>query len=281
MRLELLSLYLEGMKALNKSLDQFYTSPEVARECFAYVDHYEGVYLEPCAGTGSFYHLFPENRRRGLDIDPKIDVEAADFLTWTPELLDVITVSNPPFGKNSSLAVSFFNKAAQFSRVIAFIVPRTFKKKRLVNRLDPSFHLVREVAVPPHAFIFNSQPYDVPCVFQVWERKGELRSLYVIPESSPDFTFTTSAEASFSCQRVGARAGLIRLPGEMENFSPQSNLFIRPLVPGVLEIFNQIDFTRVKFNTAGNPSISPGEIFELYEEAKGKQRSNLKEIAHS
>ena len=34
----------------------------------------------------------------------------------------------PPFGKVSSLAIRFFNKCAQFSDVIAFIIPRTFNK---------------------------------------------------------------------------------------------------------------------------------------------------------
>ena len=31
-----------------------------------------------------------------------------------------------------------------------------------------------------------------------------------------------------------------------------------------LDIFKQIDFNKVKYNTAGNPSISPSELVELF-----------------
>ena len=64
---------------------------------------------------------------------------------YTPRYKSCLTIGNPPFGKNSSLAISFFNKAAEFSDIIAFILPQTFSKDSVKNRLNLSFFLIMEV----------------------------------------------------------------------------------------------------------------------------------------
>jgi hypothetical protein len=59
-------------------LDQFYTSEEVAKKCYNKIcqmynlDDFALV-LEPSAGSGSFFKLFPIDKREGLDLDPKCD----------------------------------------------------------------------------------------------------------------------------------------------------------------------------------------------------------------
>ena len=58
------------------SLDQFYTTPEIAKKCYDIlknkINEAEFDYiLEPSAGTGSFYKLLPDKRRIGVDIEPK------------------------------------------------------------------------------------------------------------------------------------------------------------------------------------------------------------------
>jgi hypothetical protein len=68
-----------------KELDQFYTKDYIAEHC---INSLTGYYpleafnhiIEPAAGTGAFYSLLPEDKRIGLDLDPKIDVEKCDFL---------------------------------------------------------------------------------------------------------------------------------------------------------------------------------------------------------
>ncbi len=79
------------------SLDQFYTQPKVARECWSalrsilrkgqigkILSEERGqspFFLEPSAGDGVFYDLLPEGRRLGLDIAPRHPaIEARDFL---------------------------------------------------------------------------------------------------------------------------------------------------------------------------------------------------------
>ena len=57
-------------------LDQFYTNPWVAKDCynilqkFININEYDKL-LEPSAGTGSFYNLLDNDKRIGIDIDPK------------------------------------------------------------------------------------------------------------------------------------------------------------------------------------------------------------------
>ena len=51
-------------------------------------------------------------------------------------------LGNPPFGKNCSLAIKFFNKAAEFADLIAFIIPRTFKRISIQNKLNLNFSFI-------------------------------------------------------------------------------------------------------------------------------------------
>lgn len=109
--------------------DQFYTKPEIVDICIkelSKVTSIKDTYLEPSAGLGDFYNKLPA-QKVGIDIDSPMFKPAVNFLTYAQTNFSVV-VGNPPFGKNSSLAIQFFNKAAEFARIIAFILPRTFKK---------------------------------------------------------------------------------------------------------------------------------------------------------
>ena len=41
---------------------------------------------------------------------------------------NILIVGNPPYGKNCSTAINFFNHAVTISDFIAFIIPKTFRK---------------------------------------------------------------------------------------------------------------------------------------------------------
>ena len=113
-------------------LDKFYTKEQVAKKCFNFLhsqlDIPETViYLEPSAGAGAFIDLLPNYI--ALDILPEDErIQEQDFLKFETEKSNFITIGNPPFGNRSKLAIDFFNKAATFSDVIAFIVPVSFMK---------------------------------------------------------------------------------------------------------------------------------------------------------
>jgi hypothetical protein len=253
-------------------LDQFYTKEEEAQRCYELVRPYtepNTIWLEPSAGTGAFFKLFPSTRL-GYDLEPKFDgIIEGDFLLADLSTLldqDVITVGNPPFGKNANLAVQFFNRCAAVSRVVAMIVPRTFRKPSIINRLDSNFHLVHDETLPSFSFIADDMPYDVPCCFQIWTRSEVARSRMETPTRHPDFIFCKRHEGDFAVQRVGAAAGKVK--DISDSFKDPSHYFIKDLVGGVRAVLEQIDYSSVKFETAGNPSVSKGELIALYDRMK-------------
>ncbi|MDX5985057.1 SAM-dependent methyltransferase [Sphingomonas echinoides] len=253
-------------RARDVLLDQYYTRPGVAKHFYGtFRQHFDParyLMIEPSAGTGSFYKLLPPGSL-AYDIDPKYPgIIKADFLTvHIKSSRPRAIIGNPPFGKNASMAVKFFNHAARQADVIALIVPRSFRKASIENRLDRYFHLVREEVVPDNAFLFRGKPYNVPAIFQIWERRSEPRQLRPVETRHPDFEFTTPERADFVIQRVGARAGRVHRDFSR---SPNSHYFIKAVAPGVEAIMRKLDFASVAGNVAGNPSLSRSEIVALY-----------------
>jgi hypothetical protein len=242
----------------SKDLDKFYTDPQVADLCasvfYKYVEQGAEV-VEPSAGAGAFapyvtkmYDILPEGP----------GIQQADFLSMRIE--DKYFLGNPPFGKNSSLAKKFFNHAAKGKGVIGFIVPKTFRKVSIQNALDLHFHLNEELEIPEKSFTLDGKPYAVPCVFQVWEYKQTPRTKITLPTTHSDFKFVTSENADFSIRRVGGNAGKVN---EHNNYAAASNYFIQG---DVKDRFIELEpeFRDAAKNTAGNPSLSKGELIYLY-----------------
>ncbi len=257
-----------------KELDQYYTGPELAKyflakvqELLPYNDY--DMILEPSAGTGSFYNLL-DHRRVGIDLDPKCaGVQQQNFYDYVAPIPHgkILTIGNPPFGKNASDAVKFFNYSAPFSQAIAFILPRTFRKASVINRLHSDFHLVFDETVPDNSFIHNDKPYSVWCTMQIWVRKDIKRDKILIKKISDARDYWEIVEpnnADFCVQRVGGRAGQVRTGANFRTFSPLSHYYIKSKHPSVLDIFKSLNYDDLKYNTAGNPSISPGELVELF-----------------
>ena len=256
----------------SKELDQFYTSAPVAKECWLALKPLlpkgPTTFLEPSAGIGAFLDLMPKARRLGLDLEPKHpEVLKMDFFEFSerfPIAGQVITVGNPPFGKNASVAVRFFNHPATFSEIIAFIVPKTFRKASLQKRLSADFHLLQDIDLPQNAFEFEGVPYDVPCCFQVWHRTDSPRIHKDTALTHPDFSFVGKSEADFAIRRIGGRAGAVI--EDFASYSEQSHYYIKAHRPvaHVKSILREADWSEARENNAGNPSISKRELVSGY-----------------
>ncbi|WP_409433237.1 SAM-dependent methyltransferase [Litorimonas sp. RW-G-Af-16] len=255
-----------------RDLDKFYTRPEIAQSCINFLfkldlfNPSEVIYLEPSAGLGAFFDkmTYP---KVGLDISTsRNDIMRLDFLNWEPKgfTKPVITIGNPPFGKNSSLAKKFFNHAAEFSNIIAFIVPKTFQKASLQNQLSLEFHLAGEFDIPFDSFEFDGASYSVPVVFQVWQKQVTPREIRKLPLTHPDFDFVNNELADFAFQRVGARAGMISIEGLHK--SPNSHYFLKAnrCRQDLMLLLKSIDWLPIKTRTAGNPSIAKSELIAAY-----------------
>ena len=82
-----------------------------------------------------------------------------------------------------------------------------------------------------------------------------------------DFDFVNDlADTDFIIQRVGANAGAVKVDN-LSKWKKPSHYYIKANIDKnkLVEIFNNISFEEVKYNTAGNPSISKDELIELYE----------------
>ncbi|WP_295512894.1 hypothetical protein [uncultured Sulfitobacter sp.] len=260
-----------------RDLDKFYTKSEIVRQCVDDFEKWAGIdltvtqrdILEPSAGAGAFLDYLP-SRTLAYDIMPEDSrIGTQDFLKLERNE-PAIVIGNPPFGKACSLAVPFFNHAAKFASHIGFIIPRTFEKASVQNKLDRNFHLVEQRVLARESFTLERESYSVPCVFQVWERRDELRPLISLPRVHPDFDFVTRDEADFAFQRIGARAGAVKTSFGQVSASSHHFLRARRSVAELLSTFRGIDFSEAKARTAGNPSISKTEIVALYAAAQGR-----------
>ena len=117
--------------------DKYYTSSKAVSFCISHLQSHiqigsDDVCIEPSAGNGSFVHgiksTFPHYKF--YDLEPDHDeVEKQDYLALQvvqPVHGSVHVVGNPPFGRQSSLAIKFIKKSAEYCDSISFILPKSF-----------------------------------------------------------------------------------------------------------------------------------------------------------
>lgn len=284
-------------KAVN---DKYFTKPSVAKQCVNMInlEDYDLIF-EPSAGCGSFLVHLPKEKTKAADISPDIpEVVQMDFynISKVMGLLDLTTnpnkkylsVGNPPFGTSSDMAIDFFNGCAEFSDTVAFIVPRTFRKISVTNRLNMSFHLREEKLLEKNSFLILNpecanltQEYDVPCVFQIWDKQDHQREKIKTKSSSPYLTFVDKIDkATYAFRRVGGNAGLLYDTSNQQSKSNPKGISMKPpshfyinCDPEVAQTIRDMewDYFSSKYDTAGNPSISKHELITKLEKILDKK----------
>ena len=266
-----------------QGLDKFYTLPNISNACIQKIgSKYDwakwDIVVEPSAGNGSFLQQIPTSKRIGLDIAPEHkDVVKKDFFQYSPPpgLTNILIVGNPPFGRVSSLAVKFFNHAAQWASVIAFIVPKTFRRISLQNRLDTKFHLMYDTDIPSTPCSFHPK-MNVKCCFQIWEAKSTPRTIQILQTTHADWEFlsngpldsnkqpTPPKHADFAILAYGSDCGKIAQT-DLETLRPKSWHWIKANIPieTLIQRFQSLDYSLSK-DTARQNSIGKGELVKLY-----------------
>lgn len=270
----------------NAGLDKFYTVPAISEKCITmigtqYLWNSWDLVVEPSAGNGSFLTRLPTEKRIGLDISPEHkDILKQDFLTYSPPTTahKILVVGNPPFGRVSSLAIQFFNHAAKWANVIAFIVPRTFRRVSVQNKLNCKFHLKHDEDIPMEPCSF-SPPMSAKCCFQLWEKMDTERAIVDLSTTHEDWEFlgfgpkdtngqpTPPDGANFALRAYGGACGDIVETG-LETLRPKSWHWIRSTIENdeLIRRFKTLDYS-VSRNTARQNSIGRGELVRLYSEA--------------
>lgn len=258
-------------RSVNGGNDSYYTNPDYAYKCCKIIRRlcyrFDIEYIvEPSAGAASFYeglNILFSTKRKGIfmyDTNPTSTlVEKKDFFNIELDKKTLV-VGNPPFGFASSSAIKFFNHAAKYKvKLIAFILPKTFKKDSIKDKLDSNYTLFYEEDCPKNSFIVDGKIHDVPTVFQIWRFSETMRPKLSWSAENKWIEYTTPDKADFCIRRVGGKTGQV-LEGDPHSFSRESTYFCREKVVGVKKVINNINFNEFCDSTVGVRSLSKSEI---------------------
>ena len=251
--------------------DAYFTPEESVKFCqsFLYVHDWVGCnksVLDPCVGSGNLVKGLPGSIT-GLDIKDygwdKTTIK--DYLTSKPIGYDCV-FCNPPYGKVSSLAVKFFNKATQDSDRLAFIVPASFRKTSITDRLNLNYWKIQDHFLPDQNFILpDGSTRKVRTIFQMWERREKPRTkIKDLFHYNMYFDQVSPDKACYAFRTQGGSAGRV-LDGL--DYSPASTAFLC----GSEERLRRYDWTTISSFTAGIPAIG------LYDVALGLHLEDIGE----
>ena len=256
--------------------EQYYTPPQVAQDILKVVvdlleDFEQKVFLEPAGGTGTFINEALQSgftKVLSFDIEPHHPlVSKGNFLEKKIPHKNCVTVSNPPFGRNNALSIPFFNKAAEYSDLIVFIVPRSWRKWTVQNKLDRRFTLVREDDLNIDYVDASGEPlsknkYLRTCV-QYWKKSDVLRDLVYVRDMGI-IEKCKYQEADASLTLFGYGCGTVKT--EFEKKPNTTQMFLKLKHPRALEALKAVDFSRFFLNTAYTEALSIHEINFLLNE---------------
>lgn len=260
--------------------EQFYTPTDLALRLATLVSDKVGGFkdktvIEPAGGTGSFLQAakaLKANKLISFDIEPKAEgVLLADFLLETKgleKISDAITISNPPFGRNNSLSIPFFNKAAQHSQYIAFVVPRSWRKWSVLNRLNRNFHLVHDedlsIDYVDELGEMVWQKARLNTCFQIWERREALRPVIKVKDQGL-LSKVKPVDADVALTVFGYGCGKVRT--SFDRVPNSTVMFLKLHDKRVLKALQSVDFSKFYKNTAYTEALSLQEIRYLINEA--------------
>ena len=281
-------------------LDKFYTQTVVAKQCLDFLNKNVNfskdiTYLEPSAGAGAFLDNLNTNNYIALDIKPDDErIIEQDFLTYSNDRTDLITIGNPPFGNRSKLAITFFNHAASMSDIIAFIVPVSFMKWSVQKELSNNFALLNYFYLEPESFTADGKPYHVRTVFQIWVKKNSkydngvnLRLTKTPPIAHEDFKiwqynatpeavkyveedwkYATYRQGYHDYNKIFIRDDYNYIKEKMTGEKKQQFFFIKPLNDKAEKIILKMDFNALAERNTATPGFGKGDFVSYYIELK-------------
>lgn len=270
-------------------LDQFFTKEKIVTQCLLELEFYYkledfNVIIEPSAGEGSFLKMLPKDKRVAIEIDGDLCNKNAEYKCMSffdyihpTENEKVLVIGNPPFGTQNKLSVDFFNHASKFADVIAFIIPRTWNKQSIHNRLNQNFHLIKSIDLLEDCF-YGDKETNVKCCFQIWKRSKEARVsdkkiLYhkdwnFLPYIKTKDDLFPPKDADFVVLAYGSNPGQVST--NLFEWRPKSVHFIKSQInkDKLMKRFSTLDYSCAN-NSARQSSLCKGDLVKLYSEKYG------------
>jgi hypothetical protein len=264
---------LPKQKIIKKSnLDKFYTKSEIAKSCLEELYEFtnkDDLFIEPSAGSGSFFNQINSENKIGLDIEPDNDqILRQDWFSYEPER-DCVIVGNPPFGSRNSLTNGFIKHGLKFAKIIAFILPAVYRKETMQKIFPDNWKLAKDIDVPKNAFILENEEYHVPCVFQIWikDYHTNLRESVKPIYQTTDFEFVDKSLADWFM--FGAAPNKIIIPSDVKS-SNRGYYFNSSLeIKQKLENIKWTDYALSSVN-GGAAWFTKKQIINIYGETYGK-----------
>jgi predicted RNA methylase len=256
-------------------VEQYYTPKDLALQLSSAVVAITGLdqtFLEPAGGNGSFIEALSQLGAKDIeavDLYPKHpSVFQADFLSYEPKGRNFATVSNPPFGRNNSLSIPFFNHAAKHSDYIAFLVPRSWRKWSVQNRLDRRFHLVSDQDVDVNYVTDSGERIginnDLRTCFQIWQKRADLRPKVTI-EDQGLVRKCSPEEADIAIRVFGFGCG--KVYRDFPRVANTTLMFLTVSDARVFEVIEGLDYERFTLNTSYTRALAFPELNYLLNEA--------------
>jgi len=155
------------------SLYKFYTKSATAQSCVSnFLSRVpiqkNDLIIEPSSGDGSFLKPLKSIKcnKIFLDIAPENkQIKQANFLEWQPPKIKgkIHVIGNPPFGKQASLCQKFINHASKFADSISFILPASYNRASMTNKVPLNFQLTLSKDLETESCL-NTK---ANCVFQI------------------------------------------------------------------------------------------------------------------
>ena len=272
----------KGLK--RNTIDKYYTKSDVVDTCLSIVTKHISIdpsdlIIEPSAGNGAFiggikglstnhifYDLEPENAE--IIKQDYLELDYSKFTTINGingnNNNKIHIIGNPPFGRQSSLAIKFIKKSCEFCNSVSFILPKSFKKDSMKNKFPLEFHLVFEEDLPDKSFLVDGAEHTVPCIFQIWEKKSYNRTAVEKLEPTGFVFVDKNDNPDISFRRVGVNAGTIDT--NIDSKSVQSHYFIKltngKSVNENIQLLSEITYGFN--NTVGPKSISKPELIKEF-----------------
>ncbi len=271
------SKQITGLK--RNTIDKYYTKSIIAKECINIIKkkiniNKSDLIIEPSAGNGSFVSFIKmlSNNYRFYDIEPEVEIInneiikqdflELDYIQIKQEYKKIHIIGNPPFGRQSSLAIKFIKRCCEFADSISFILPKSFKKDSMKKKFKKNYHLIYENDIKENSFLVNGIESNVPCVFQIWQYKNDIRD-EIINVEPINYKFVKKKDnPDISFRRIGINAGIIS--NDIFDKSEQSHYFIKFINNKTINIEK---LKEIKFdfnNTVGPKSISKQELIKEF-----------------
>jgi predicted RNA methylase len=256
--------------------EQYYTPKPLAVELVAQIEKVLGplagkTILEPAGGTGAFIEAVQAvgvSEVISFDIEPLHElVTVGDFLEQEIKETNLITISNPPFGRNNSLSIPFFNHSAKVSDAICFIVPRSWRKWSVTNRLDLGFELALDLDididyVDAYGTPLSNKNHLATC-FQIWKKVNVSRSVVRVTDKGI-IEKVPPEQADVSLTIFGYGCGKVKT--QFEPVANTTQMFLKLKHPQALAALETVDYSKFFKNTAYTEALSLQEINYLLNE---------------